>query len=99
MFNAEEVIARIEERVKFLVARLEDTEEQYELLKKENVHLKQELENLNTRIADRESDDPGEHSRSIQQTASLEVNREELRQEIDQYIEEIDSCIAMLKQL
>ncbi len=93
MADATAQLKRIQEKMQLLLRN-------YQLTQKENERLKEELENANKQMANfQENVDSLKQQVSILKLNAGEMNeadKKEFEKKLNQYIREIDRCIAML---
>ena len=98
MFETVEVIERIEEKVKFLAGRLADKQRENDHLRNELTQLQQQLEEFKAGGLQDNNEGAGKRENVSNLSNGYSAQREEWKKEINEYIEEIDACIALLKQ-
>lgn len=98
MFESSEAIKRIEAKVKTLAGKLAQLQRENQLLKEENTRLSKQLGEF--KAGDSEiRPGAGGKQEEISNSGNANAGRnEDLKKELDQYIEELDACIALLKQ-
>ena len=96
--NLSERIDSIELKIRELAFKLERLKKENAVLREENQELKAEAERLRQQPAEALNDNVNQKSRlepEAQPLAETEQS-EKLREQIDQYIQEIDKCIEWL---
>ena len=91
MANSDKLLDRIEEKIRNLGEQLLGS-------KQENAALVEEIQALKNKITDLESVVVGEKS-EVGNKGRERVQMENIKSKLDLYMEEVDECIDMLKQM
>lgn len=90
----ENKLIELNRKVTFLVKKLNDTVEENELLNTENSLLKESLEDKNEQLKSFKNRD--KITKIVSGVVGSEEKSAQLKQKINEYIKEIDKCIAHL---
>ncbi|MEL7118552.1 MAG: hypothetical protein AAFO07_03905 [Bacteroidota bacterium] len=82
----------IQQKVKEMALKLERLKSENAVLKEENQHLREQLQ----QVDDRPQASQSAQNKRLKKTHLEEGNSDQLKQTLDQYIQEIDKCIEWL---
>ena len=89
-------LSTLERKVQLLVSEHKKTKYEVDLLKQQNLQLREELDSKNSQIG--RFQNTTKISKIVDSMVVRQVNTTELKQVINSYITEIDKCIAQLSQ-
>ena len=89
-------IDEIELKIRQLVGKLKELKQENMSLQENNTRLKKEIENVKLNIEGMKSEETQVRELKVQHNGNL-FDKQDIRSEIDTYIEEIDKCIEILK--